>query len=246
MATARTARIIRAEQHGDCARVLTLELADASELGFVGGQYVIVNTGIPIDDGKVVKRCYSVISADRQQTRFELAMRPIEDGPASNYMCRAPAGTEISFSGPWGKLRPEPDEPAGPTFVLATDTGITAALGLVNGDRFAPRRPQTRMLWYVESPDYFLPESEVRARVPGQVDSFARCHGVPVGDRERGRHAQLHVRDLLQGSVPDSAFLVGDGEVLYPVRDALIALGVPAQAIRIECFFNSSARQVAA
>ncbi|HEX4456456.1 MAG TPA: oxidoreductase, partial [Polyangia bacterium] len=41
-----------------------VELEPAESLDFVGGQYIIVNSGITLPDGKVAKRAYSFVSAD--------------------------------------------------------------------------------------------------------------------------------------------------------------------------------------
>ena len=52
----------------------------------------------------------------------------------------------------------------GPTLVLAIDTGITAALGLVQGARFQTLAAEAIVIWLRTTPDYFLPETLVRAR----------------------------------------------------------------------------------
>src|SRR5262249_44505525 len=135
----------------------------SGELGFTGGQYIIVNTGIELDGGKVAKRAYSILSSDDEQRQFQLAVRRIGEGPGSNFMHRLAVGAELPFSGPWGKFLPS--WASGPRLVFATDTGITAALGLLKGHQFRKLAVDTRVIWSVESDDYFLPASLARESI---------------------------------------------------------------------------------
>src|SRR5204863_5578748 len=100
-----------------------LELEASEPLGFTGGQYIIVDTGLVLPNGKAVKRAYSIMSAEGEQRRLRLAVTRIPGGPGSAFLHEAPVGTTLKFSGPWGKLMP--DGSGGATAMLATDTGIT-------------------------------------------------------------------------------------------------------------------------
>src|ERR1700677_3322512 len=161
MAEARNARLTNAEAIGPETRLLTFQIDDARPLGFVGGQYIIVNTGLPLPAGKVAKRAYSILSCDSDQHRFQIAVRRIGTGPGSNFMHVLAVGSELTFSGPWGKFFPDESEPDVPTLVFATDTGITAALGLLRSPRMR-RSTSTRSVWFVDSLDYFISEAIVR------------------------------------------------------------------------------------
>src|SRR5690349_5217058 len=166
MAVAKTATIVRAETVGPRTRHFTLDMEGGASLGFAGGQYVIVDSGIVLAGGKIAKRAYSILSADAEQSRFELAVRRLDGGPGSSYMHELAVGAQVKFSGPWGKLVVGEGDEAGPTLVLATDTGITAALGLLRGRAFASRLSSTTLLWLRESDDDFVTEGFARERVP--------------------------------------------------------------------------------
>src|SRR5260370_20070502 len=103
MAQPRVARLVKAERLGPEARLLTFVLAEG-EVGFSGGQYVIVNTGIELPGGKLAKRAYSILSSDADQREFQIAVRRVGEGPGSNFMHRIEVGAELPFSGPWGKF----------------------------------------------------------------------------------------------------------------------------------------------
>jgi ferredoxin-NADP reductase len=233
VAARKTARIVSTEAIGPDVRLLALEPSEP--LGFVGGQYLIVDSGVLLANGKAAKRAYSILSSDEQQGRIEIAVKRIGNGPASSFLHAQPVGSEVPFSGPWGKYLPDDARPRR-TWVIATDTGITAALGLVRGRAFVPQRAQTQIVWLLERDDYFLPPGWVRERagVPMAVERVP-----PVGHVERPEVACSIVARRLAGPRADSVFLSGDGALLYPLRDQLVAAGVPLESIRLECFFNN-------
>src|SRR6266567_602097 len=100
MAIAKIARLVSVADAAGDTRHLTLEMVDPPALDFVGGQYVIVDSGIVLPSGKAVKRAYSILSADDDQARFELAVMRLPSGPGSGFLHEQPVGAEIRFSGP--------------------------------------------------------------------------------------------------------------------------------------------------
>src|SRR5579875_4184907 len=241
MADARLAHVIGAERIGPQARLLSLAMAEG-ELRFTGGQYIIVNTGIELDGGKLAKRAYSIVSSDAEQTKFQLAVRRIGEGPGSNFMHRIAVGAEVSFSGPWGKFLPETT--SGSKLVFATDTGITATLGLLRGRRFRELAGDTTVVWFVEADDYFIPASFVRESIKAEQVGFEIVAAPPVGDPERLPCARALLDRVLARRRTDWAYMAGDGALIYPLRDHLAGAGVPLERIRLEAFFNNPDRRV--
>ena len=166
MAVAKQAQVVRAKTVGAHTRLL--ELVATEPLGFVGGQYIIIDSGLVSANGKAVKRAYSLLSSDADQHRFQLAVQRIPNGPGSEFLHGLEAGMKISFSGPWGKLFLRERVP-GATLILATDTGITAALGLIRSTEFTPLLAETSFIWLRTSSDYFLPDDFVRGWFPKTV-----------------------------------------------------------------------------
>lgn len=221
MAIAKKARV---EAARFAAGAILLDLALDEPLGFAGGQYVIVDTGVDLPGGKRAKRAYSIVTSDEAQSRITLAVKRLEGGPGSNAMHALGAGDAVTFSGPWGKMVVG-EETRGRTLVFATDTGITAALGLVRERGFDRLRAQADLVWYVESQDYFLPfefaEGFRIERAP-----------LPVDRPQRAAHAL----SCLSGHY-DSAFLSGDGRVVHAIADRLGPIA------KVECFFNNPAKK---
>jgi ferredoxin-NADP reductase len=242
----RKARVVAVSELGADTRGIELDLVDEPALGFLGGQYIIVDSGLVLPNGKAVKRAYSLMGDDREQRRLELMTMKLPNGPGSGFMHELRPGQEIAFSGPWGKLVPSEDAGGGPTLVLATDTGITAALGLVRSRRMAQLLGETAFVWLRTSPGYFLTEAFVRARLPAGIGEL-RFGALPaIGDPARIATVRGVVDEL--GSVLrfSRAFISGDGAVNYALLDDLVAAGIPATRDSVESFFNMPKKSAAA
>ena len=249
MATPRRARVHGVRSLGPAARAIELEVSDtpdAEPFACRGGQYVIVDSGLVLPNGKACKRAYSPINDDREPRRLELWVLRVEQGPGSGFLHEVAPGQEIAFSGPWGKLHPgETDRPlAGQerTLILATDTGITAALGLVRGARMAPRLARTTFVWLRGHADYFVAEAEVRARLPAGIGRVEMSLCPPIGDPDRLAFARAVVAAHGGAGAFTQGFVSGDGVVNYGLLDDLVAAGVPATRENVESFFNMPKR----
>lgn len=235
MAVPKTAQVVKIERMGP--DTLLLDLCAAEPLGFVGGQYLILDSRIVLPSGKAVKRAYSFLTSDAEQVRFQLAVKRIPDGLGSAFVHGLEAGTEIVFSGPWGKFVPR-EGGSGRTLILATDTGITAALGLLHATRYAPLLSQTLLIWLRASSDYFLPAEFVRTHVPADCGEM-RIETIPaIGHRERIPHARAILRQVMSQGDLEQAFIAGDGIVNQVLLDDLAAAGVPVNKDNVESFFN--------
>jgi len=243
MAIAKSARVVRAESVGPDTRLL--ELALPEPLGFIGGQYVIVDSGLVLENGKAIKRAYSMLTTDAEQNRFQIAVKRISGGRGSAFIHELDAGAEIRFSGPWGKLFPQ-NGARGPTLVLATDTGISAALGLVQSLRFAPLLSSTVFIWLRTAPGYFLPGAFVRERIPAACGEVRIEPLPPIGHLERVLHARDVFRRVHADRRLEQCFVSGDGAVNYSLLDELLAAGIPATKDNVESFFNMPKKSVSA
>ncbi len=244
VAVQRTARVLSSTLVGVGTRHLTFKMVDGGPLGFIGGQYVIIDSGLVLTSGKLAKRAYSVLSADSDQARFEIAVIRIPEGPCSGYMHDLAPGAEVRFSGPWGKLFPA-ESAGGSTLVLATDTGVTAAVGLVRSQRFAPLRSACTFVWLRTSAGYFLPDDFVTSRLPEGLRETRLAVLPSIGHPERIPICQQLMREV-QGRAPlGQAFIAGDGLVNYALLDDLVAAGVPATRDSVESFFNMPKKSAA-
>ena len=186
MAIPKTARVIGSERLGEDARWVALQVDEP--LGWSGGQFVIVDSGLTLPNGKAAKRAYSPISDDSEQRRFELLVKRIPSGPCSGFMHELAVGDELRFTGPWGKMVPA-EGSRGPTLVIASDTGISAALGLVRGARFTALLPEATLIWLRPSSAYFVSDAFVQERVPAGCTLRIEALPLPTVARRRRRRS---------------------------------------------------------
>jgi ferredoxin-NADP reductase len=223
-----------------CSQWLRFELRDRRPLQFRGGQYVIVETGLTLANGRPRRRAYSIVSTDRDSERFELTVLRLPGGEGCAMMARLERGDALRFSAPWGKLRPPTFDARGSVWIIATDSGMSAALGLVAAHDFTALAQTVVMGWSV-APDAFLRADWIRARLDARVELELRTLG-PIGSAERASQVRRFVLKRLTRGRPEHVYLLGDGDVARQLAPLLIEQGIAAERIQAESFFNHVAK----
>jgi len=241
MAQPRVARLVKAEHLGAQARLLRFALAEG-EIGFAGGQYIIVNTGIELASA----------SSPSARIRFSPAMTisasfRLQYGESAKVRAelhasdRSRRGTDVQRA--VGQVRYQRRIAGGHRLVLATDTGITAALGLLQGLGSRPLADDTTAVWFVESEDYFLSSSFVRHSLAGLCQNLAVVAAPEIADTARIGRAAQNAGTFARINSAVTAFPRGDGAVIYPLREKLVAAGTQKENIHLEAFFNNPERK---
>ena len=232
MAEAKQARVLSTEKLNEITCRVFCEMISPAELGFTGGQYIIVNSKMILASGKIGKRAYSIPSSDNDQKKIELIVRRIHDGEGigSKFIHDLKPGDIFEFSGPWGKYLPPQN--AENVLIVATDTGITAALGLIRGKKFAAK---ARMIWFVESENYFLPFST--------LPDWNFVIVPPAGQSLRMDVCKSEIEKVCDQKKFDQIYLSGDGRALAALKDMLLAGGYEEEQILMETFFNHLERK---
>lgn len=238
MAVPKRARLIHTEKWNGETCHIRCEMVDPDELGFTGGQYVIVDSGVQLPNGKKGKRAYSIASADTDQQHFDLAVRRIPGGVGSRFIHESALGQILEFSGPWGKYLPPTEEEQGKTLVVATDTGVTAALGLIRGRKFAAFLPETTFIWFLESDSYFIPLDFVREWIPQELREWTPIQAPVVGDSSRILFCRNKIEEIVERRRYDRIYLSGDGQVLSELKRFFMDRGYGEEQILVETFFN--------
>ncbi len=234
MSTPRRAVVIEGELVAPGVRRVRLRVLDAERLGHRAGQYILLHARAA--DGSVVKRAYSIASPPREDPFFELCVRLIPDRPASGFVHAVALGTEVSFTGPWGKF--VVDDHSRDLVLVATGTAISCTGAIIEDQLEKRQSRRVRFLWGLRH------ESDVHRLA--RLDELARAHprfsyeirlsrsgsGGPGG---RGR-----VTDALRSEVrPDALYyLAGNGGMIADAEDILASAGMPATAVRKEVFFT--------
>jgi Na+-transporting NADH:ubiquinone oxidoreductase subunit F len=105
------------------------DLIEPKEINFKAGQYLILK--IPSDKGPI-SRLYSIASSDTIKSSFELIIRIIPGGLASNYLSSMSENTEVIFQGPAGIFSLK--ENNRPKIFLVTGTGIAPILSIIKSN----------------------------------------------------------------------------------------------------------------
>ncbi|HEX4351341.1 MAG TPA: FAD-dependent oxidoreductase [Polyangiales bacterium] len=230
----RLARLIDREQFA-CSQWLRFETTERA-LHFRGGHYVIVETGLLLPNGKPRRRAYSIVSSDRDSEHFELTVFRLPSGEGCAMMSQLERGDALHFSAPWGKLHPPA---SGPVWLVATDSGMSAALGLIAAREYAVHEQTVVFGWSVA--DTFLDPDWIRTRLDPRVELELRTLG-PTGTTVRTSEVRQRLLERLAHARPEHVYLLGDGEVARQLQPLLIEHGVAADRIQSESFFNHVAK----
>jgi CDP-4-dehydro-6-deoxyglucose reductase len=234
MSAPRRAAVVEGALVAPGTRRVRLRLLDGERLGHRAGQYILLHARAA--DGSVVKRAYSIASPPREDPVLELCVRLIPDGPASTFVHALTPGTEVSFTGPWGKF--VVDDAGRDLVLVATGSAISCA-GAIVEDELERRRPgRVRLLWGLreESDLHHLARLEELARADSRFSyQVMLSRPGPRWSGSRGR-----VTDALRAEVhPDSLYyLAGNGAMIADAEDILAAAGIPAAHVRKEIFFT--------
>ena len=193
-----------------------------SDFHHVAGNYVILRSDIPNPDkpGEPLKRAYSISNPPDAHEPRDFHFTVSRVGPVSEWLIGRASGDRIEFSGPWGKkFRARPEDAPGPVHLVATGTGFSP-IGAMALDRCAHGCNRVAVWWQTGE-----------AYDPQTLDELTNSErfAVTVGS------------DLLDDVPVDTGalyFLAGDGSLLIPLEDRLLAAGVPVTAVRTEYFFN--------
>jgi ferredoxin-NADP reductase len=224
------------EEQGAETRLLTFSLAPAEQLPFVGGKYIIVDTGLLLADGKIRKRAYTLISYDATTASFQIAVRHV--GVATEYLHAMIPGEQLRFSGPWGKYVPHAPDANEKIWIIATDTGITVALGLLQAAQLSGRLGSVELSWWLTAPDYFLSKEFVTKRLGNGLAKVEVLTAHEIGDPRRIAEGQAWIMTKIRTERPTRVYLSGDGAVVLPWIEILTKAGVAGDRIHVETFFN--------
>ncbi|MBI4397560.1 MAG: FAD-dependent oxidoreductase [Candidatus Omnitrophica bacterium] len=242
MAEVKQAKVVSRDLLGEATCRVVCEMVEPRELGFTGGQYIIVNSKRLLASGKIGKRAYSLPSRDAEQNRFEFIVRQIPGGVGSKFIHELHRGDTFEFSGPWGKYLPVEGK-AEKTLIVATDTGLTASLGLVRGQKFAAHLPWTHLLWFLPARDYFIPLERLHEWTPSGIFCSGAILCPETSDEARAHFFSAEVDNVLREESFDRVYLSGDGKALTALKALLLERGYAENQILVETFFNHLERK---
>jgi len=234
MSTPRRAVVIGGELVAPGVRRVRLRVLDSERLGHRAGQYILLHARAA--DGSVVKRAYSIATPSALDPEFGLCVRLIPGQPASEFVHAVTPGTEVSFTGPWGKFVVE--DQTGDLTLVATGTGISCTGAIVEDHLARGGAGRVRLFWGLrsESDVHGLTRLQELARAhPNFSYTIALSQPGPAWTGGRGR-----VTGLLRSEIRPVPlyYLAGNGAMIADAEELLAAAGVPPASVRKEVFFT--------
>ena len=205
-----TAQLTKSVLLSSQTKHLELTVEGVDEFRFVPGQFVSIKQ--PRPDGKVHTRAYSIASAPRSDTSFDLCLNRVDDGFLSNWLCDLEVGSSVQFHGPHGLFVMR--EPRQDAIFISTGTGIAPIRGMIQWLFEAPQRNRDHEYWLVfgtryEHSIYYRDEFEQIARENSNfhyIATLSRC-----GEHWQGcqGYVQDHVRQIVAGRTDMQAYICG-------------------------------------
>lgn len=221
-----------------------LTFSKEEDMGFVGGQYIIINSKIDNGEGKPFKRAYSIISDEKDQREFQIAYKVMKDGiVTNNFLNHLNQGDEMAYSGPWGKFLKEESYPGpGEILVLATDTGIASTISFLNSKNIKDRTKDVRFIWMVPSSDYFVDYQTIKERIPEGIKDYQIIEIPEMGNSQRDSLLKETKELVSKLDGIKNAFLSGDGIIVRGMKEFLMERGIAENMIGTEVYFNKIRR----
>lgn len=239
MAEPKKARVKKITSVKPDVKHLICDMVEPHELGFVGGQCILINSGIVMDNGKLGKRAYSLVSSDDTQNTFELLVKKIGKGVGSSYVHQLKEGDVFEFSGPWGKNKPIVNETKDKsTLFIATDTGITAILGLLKGEAYRKSLTEARLIWITGKDNYFIPLKDMDQWIPKYCSYKMFTNISNSKEINRSLECVNNVENLNLEKLYDKIYVCGDGNVNSAIKTWFINKGYAREQIIAESFFH--------
>ena len=225
------------------------ELLDAYR--FVPGQYLTLRAEI---EGRDVRRCYSIASAQQDSNRLEVGIKRVENGLFSNYACGLSAGINLEVMTPQGNFVAEPGGRHN-YLVVAAGSGITPCLSIIKTVLQSEPQTQITLLYGNSTSTSIMFADDIKALKDKFVDRLSVIH---VLSRERqdaelfnGRISVEKLRSLhelgILGSAPwDAAYCCGPEEMISDIKPALESIGIDESNIKHELFLSQQDSQAPA
>lgn len=216
-------------------RHLEWGIIEGGAFDFYAGQFVSLQ--VP-RDGAEEARPYSIASAPRGDSRFDLCLNRVEGGYVSNYLCNLAAGAELKLNGPHGSFVVSKPLDQDVVFI-ATGTGIAPIRGMM-ADLFNRPSELTHEVWLlfgVRYPETILYRDEIEA----WAASFPRFHFVPTLSRPpanwKGKtgYVQQQLKQIFAGRKDFKAYICGLKAMVDETRFILKEeFGLDRKQIRFE------------
>jgi len=213
-------RVAEVIDHTRWIRELIIEPVEPETFQFRAGQFVMLH--VPTTS-KPALRAYSIASDDRNQRRYHLIFKWVDNGIASTYVWQLKGGEVLDFTGPFGRLfflEPPTDQ----VVFLNTGSGVSQHVCYLQSKGHLYPKTKFRMLIGLrEASDIYYVETleALKKSLPSFTYDFVLSSPPPQWTGLT-RYVQDHIAEFNYTQVPTTFYLCGNGEMIKQTKKLLI------------------------
>jgi ring-1,2-phenylacetyl-CoA epoxidase subunit PaaE len=231
------------KETSDCVSVafnVPAQWADA--FTFQAGQYLTLRHPI---DGAEVRRSYSICSASKVG-ELRVAIKQVQGGKFSTYANQhIKKGDVLDVMTPMGKFCPKDSHIPKQYLLIASGSGITPIMSILKTVLHDNAKNKVTLIYGNKNKNSIIFREEIEGLKNKYMQQLSVMH---VLSREQmdaelfnGRiNAEkckaLAKHNLIDIALTDEAFICGPEAMIIEVKEALIALGMPATQVHVELF----------
>ena len=206
---------------------IILKMSCVDDFSFESGQFI---TLFIEKDGARKPRSYSIFSDPEQEGCFDLCIKIVEGGYASEMFASSKVGDEFDCKGPFGHFKFNKEDSNSKVCMIGTGTGIAPFYSMLK-DNLGKSSKKFHLIFGVRYVRDLILIDEFDKMVVGN-SNFTYDTAV---SREEFRGKQGRVTTVLPQEVDDTTFYIcGLKDMVFSVKDELISRGVDIKNIKFE------------
>jgi NAD(P)H-flavin reductase len=216
---------------------LKFRISENLDFNFVPGQFLMID--VPLESGKFVKRAYSLASIPANLPEFELLVKLLPDGKASNYFREMTPNQSAKFSGALGHFQLKENPQTTAINFVGTGTGLAPLKAMIE-QALVDKFPSVMRLFFgVRSEeDVFCAEHMKKLAAENSNFEFYLCLSQPTSfaysDFFHGRVTTLISQKQFQSD--EIFFLCGSLPMVKEVSEILKNSGIPDHSVKKEIY----------
>lgn len=214
---------------------------DGAPLDFIPGQFV---TLLLNQDDKVLRRSYSIATIPGKNNQIEFSASYIKDGIASELLFNLVPGSQLTATGPHGRLVLRDESPKR-YILIATGTGVTPYRSMLPTikERLASEDLEVVLLLGVRDRENCIYAEEFKAFARENPKftfraQYSRAENIDQEFEFQGR-VQSAYPDLNLNPDEDIIYLCGNPDMIDESFESLKAMGFDASRVRREKYISS-------
>ena len=201
---------------------------------FAAGQFVMIH--LTDENGKAIKRAYSIASSPKNKNYIELCIRKVEGGNATSILFGLKEGDTVSISGPLGKfqLKENPDKDI---IFVAGGTGIAPIRSMLHTLPIATMKNKFWFYFGINSLADYLFEEELKPFLALKNFKLVLVvKGDPAWKGEKGFISEEVMKKYTPNLSDKEIYMCGPPVMLRFIKAYLPNLGAKPEQIYIDAW----------